>query len=985
MFEDQISPRVYALPPGCNFSNEFVTGLLTRMQGKEPVDMARVQIYVNVRSLERDIVSKIIEGGNSFLPKISLITELAHHPALPYIAGPASPFKRRLELAQLVEALLHNDQRFAAYSTRYALASSLEALLDEIQGEGLNVDFIDKAEDYDMSAHWKQSTKFLGIVGQHWVQNAIPGLLGRLRLVVESLTQQWKNNPPENPIIVAGSTGSVGATQLFMRSVAHLPQGAIVLPCYDTDLPNTVWRNLDGKNSSTDHPQYRHKILIDRLGIEPDQVPLWQYQPDVNQSRNKLVSLALRPAPYTDHWLEEGPRLKNISSATKNITLINASTEREESVAIALIMRRAVENDQNAALVTPDRKLVRQVKVVLDKWSLKPTDSRGESYIHSVHGRYLTHIANMMGKKVTAVDLIILLQHPYTNSGGDRELHCQLTDSLNVHLRKSGIALVTRKLIRKWIVQLKEPVEEWMKWHLNMLDMIECIRPCPLFDMIDWHEDLAERIALGTSDQPTNLLWDQDNSACRHGKQIFQMIRREANDAGNVTPQDYAQLFFETIRNDHIYANKEQHPNIKIWNTEDARMQKPDIVIAGRLNEGSWPASLSPDPWINRQMRKKMGLSLPEGRIGLSANDFQQVVSVENVVLTQNQGSTIEPAVTSRWLTRLTGLLDGIGLKGKTALASMQERGDYWIKLAREMESPSRKIPSAKRPAPQPPIEARPRSLALTQVKTLITDPYVIYARNILQLNPIPHLNSGLKFWLRGNVLHRIMYKFISQFHDVSIEKQKDILDEIAKKEFNNIEEAEPFIKRLWLKSFLNISEEIAESELENRKNEIPDELEKKGSCYIEEIDFTLDARIDRLDLVNGTEATWNLYDYKSGDPPSLKSVQNYDMQLPLAALMVENGIFTEGEKGVVNEIGYIQIGNKFEKKNIKPKELSVNDFVMDAWLSFVTLIQEYNDEGKAYESRKVPDWIKYASDYDHLARYGEWEDYDKPEKGDVF
>ena len=86
-----------------------------------------------------------------------------------------------------------------------------------------------------------------------------------------------------------------------MRAVATLPQGAIVLPGFDFDMPNHVWDTLDGdKGVAEDHPQFRFRKLMSMLELERKDVKTWGNTPAPNPARNALVSLSLRPAPVTD-------------------------------------------------------------------------------------------------------------------------------------------------------------------------------------------------------------------------------------------------------------------------------------------------------------------------------------------------------------------------------------------------------------------------------------------------------------------------------------------------------------------------------------------------------------------------------------------------------------------------------------------------------------------------------------------------------------
>ena len=63
-------------------------------------------------------------------------------------------------------------------------------------------------------------------------------------------------------------------------------------------------------------------------------------------------------------------------------------------------------------------------------------------------------------------------------------------------------------------------------------------------------------------------------------------------------------------------------------------------------------------------MRDKAGLLLPERRIGLSAHDFQQAIGAPEVWLTRATRSDDAETVPSRWLNRLTNLLQGLPDQG---------------------------------------------------------------------------------------------------------------------------------------------------------------------------------------------------------------------------------------------------------------------------------------------------------------------------------
>ncbi|HCC96947.1 MAG TPA: hypothetical protein DEQ69_06035, partial [Rhodobacteraceae bacterium] len=58
--------------------------------------------------------------------------------------------------------------------------------------------------------------------------------------------------------------------------------------------------------------------------------------------------------------------------------------------------------------------------------------------------------------------------------------------------------------------------------------------------------------------------------------------------------------------------------------------------------------------------------------------------------------------------------------------------------------------PVALRPAPAPPKAMRPQKLSVTEIKTLIRDPYAIYAKHVLGLRPLEPIEPVPDARLRG-------------------------------------------------------------------------------------------------------------------------------------------------------------------------------------------------------------------------------------------
>ena len=404
----------------------------------------------------------VIQGGTA---RNILARDCAFHwefRGLPGVAQDAAlppaipPLRRRLELAKVVSGLLEAQPDLAPRAALYDLSDSLAKLMDEMQGEGVLPEAISRLDVSNHSAHWSRTQRFLQIISPYFADTSAPDTEARQRMAVLRLAEKWQAKPPAWPVIVAGSTGSRGTTALLMQAVAGLPQGALVLPGYDFDLPAPVWNQLSDVMTSEDHPQYRFRHLLDILQKTPGDVQPWRNVPPPDAARNKLVSLALRPAPVTDQWLVEGPGLPDLATATQDVTLLEASSARIEALSIALILRDAAQAGTTAALISPDRNLTRQVTAALDRWGIVPDDSAGRPLALTPPGRFLRHIVGLMGRKLTSDALLAVLKHPLALSGSERGLHLRLTRELELRLRRKGPAFPDGQTLRDWASTRKD-------------------------------------------------------------------------------------------------------------------------------------------------------------------------------------------------------------------------------------------------------------------------------------------------------------------------------------------------------------------------------------------------------------------------------------------------------------------------------------------------------------------------------------------------
>ena len=973
---DRPGPRIFGLPPGTDFPRELLIGLEQRLAEHPPEDWARVEIYVNTRRMQRRLIALFAEGPPRLLPRIRLVSELGQGAPMADLPPPVSALRRRLELSQLVAGLLQRQPDLAPSAAIYDLSDSLAALMDEMQGEGVPPRALQELDLSHLSAHWERTRCFLSIVERFFGDDALDKE-AHSRLAAERLTRLWQVAPPSHPVIVAGSTGSRGATALFMEAVARLPQGAVVLPGFDFDQPESVWSAMDDAMTAEDHPQFRFRKLTEAMGAKPADVRCWNDTArPANPERNRLISLALRPAPVTDQWLDEGRNLHGVDTATARMTLIEAPSPRAEALSIALRLRQAAEDGVTAALITPDRMLTRQVTAALDRWGIEPDDSAGLPLQLSAPGRFLRHVAALFGQRLTAEALLALLKHPLTSSSkGLRGPHLLWTRELELHVRRVGLPFPLGSDLIHWAEAGTDGRADWARWLAGLLDGLAEIGPRPLCDHIAHHQALAEALASGADAAGSGDLWDKP--AGKEAQKAVADLVAEAPHGGTLSPGDYGDLFRSVLNRYEVHDPIQPHPRIMFWGTLEARVQGADLVILGGLNEGSWPAMPPPDPWLNREMRRDVGLLLPERRIGLAAHDFQQAIAAPEVFLTRAIRDAEAETVPSRWLNRLTNLLNGLsGQNGAEALAQMRARGREWLALATTLEEPEARQDPAPRPSPRPPVPVRPNRLSVTRIQTLIRDPYAIYARYVLNLNPLDPLWQEPDAPLRGTILHKVFERLLRGGVNPDPAQAKADLLAIADEVFES-DAPWPAARRMWRARLARVADWFLTGETERQAHAHWIALERKGAVHLPD-GFMLTAEADRIDQRD--DGRLIIYDYKTGTPPTLTQMKELDKQLLLEAAMAERGGFEGLAPAPVDHVAYIGLG---ASPKIVVNALE-NGLVDETWADLAALIERYHARDQGYTARRVIFSREEVTDYDHLSRYGEWDESQAPQPVEV-
>lgn len=981
-FAPSAAPRVFGLPPGIDFLGALIEGIEARLPpgdlfGPDPLALAQVEIWVNTRRAARALSERMARGGPRLLPRIRVASDLVDAALAPLdLPEPVPPLRRKLELARLVRGLTASAPDLAAGSAVFDLADSLAALLDELQDAGLSPTVLSSVDAAEHAAHWQKSLEFLQLISGYLAAAGRGDGPARLRAAAEALAARWAVAPPAHPVIVAGSTGSRGAMRVFMAAVARLPQGALVLPGLDPDLPPQVWERLGRDDAgASDHPQHGFRRLGEAIGFDPAAVPAWCPTSPPAPERNRLVSLALRPAPVTDQWREEGARLSGtLATACARLDWIEAPDARREALAIALALREAAETGARAALVTPDRTLARRVAADLARWGIIPDDSAGRPLGLTPPGTLLRLLAGLIGRELTPAELLALLKHPLVASApGSRGPHLRLTSSLERACLRGGPPWVQWDALAAWAATEDGAGEDsatqvWIGWLRAALAPLAAATPRPLAAHLASHRAAAEAVAAGPAGGGGHGLWEREAGV--EAAALLALAEAEADAGGDLTPADYRGLFQSLLIGRDVPEDAPvTHPGIAIWGTLEARVQFADVLVLGGLTEGVWPRLPTADPWLGRGLRRIIGLPSPEERIGLSAHDFQQAMGARRVVVSRALRDAEAPTVASRWLLRLENLLLGLGPEGDDALAAARARGRRLVQIAARLDEPEARVPAAARPAPRPPAAARPRELSVTQVETLIRDPYAIYARKVLGLRPLDPPGRRPDALSRGIVIHAALDDFVTATLEALPEDAAALYRHTIERALER-NAPWPAVRAIWTARLTRAARWFLEGETARRARGEPGRREVTGRREVPGLAhaFAVTARADRVDLMPDGRVA--IYDYKSGNAKSEAEIAAFHLQLPLEAAIAAAGGFDGLPPAEVAHLELLFFGNR-ETRSIDLETLTLT------WDRFAELVAHYQAPDTPFVARLRPQKISWAGEYDHLSRKGEWSDGD--------
>ncbi|MGJ8528580.1 double-strand break repair protein AddB [Maritalea sp.] len=1000
--------KLFSIAPHAPFLPTLATALmagdlLPNWPRDDPFWLSDITIYVPTKRARLALIDELLElnAGSQLLPNIFTLGE-GDDAENAFFTDPdvdsfnvTSKLYRTTILSQLIEKWAAVAQKtgqpgFSSPPSMVeilAMAQSLGGLIDDFLTEEIRFDRIKQLVPEELAENWQQTLQFLEIAFEAWpahlaeVGQIDAALLRRQRF--DFASQSLPIRYGDRPVIAAGSTGSVPATARFLAAISKLNNAAIVLPGFDVAMSANEHEHLiDPDNECHAHPQYGMAKLLRKIGEGPAAV---QALGKENSARSTILNATLARPERTSEWHQDRAKITDdrMDQALEHLGILALDNMDHEARAIALAAREAVEKNQNVGIISPDRDLARRIKVELERFDIVIDDSAGMPLSQSPAGRWLRQLLAALQSNFKPVDLVAFLANRNVRLGRTRSEISRLRELLDVSTLRGTRGLNGLQGLRELIADNVEgklkrtprKLKDEEAFALtNLLDDIEAaISPVCDDGETVWNisklarniPELVQNICgtdaaqSGMFQGVTELLqWAEDLARCTH----FSPTSRPADVIASIN------LLMQNIT---VRPPETTRQDVQIWGRIEARLLQADLMILAGLNEGVWPEIAEPGPWLSRGMKLGLNLDPPERKVGLAAHDFLMGMGANKLLVTYAKRRGTSPADPSRFIQRLEAFL------GEDHTKALYEKTKYFHTLLIDLdgvENPK----LASRPLPQPFANIRPKRLSITEIETLIRDPYAIYAKHVLGLKKLRALGAAPDAAERGDLIHDVLGKFVEQGHDFTAPDAHDQLMQLAQVVYQRLDDVADR-RDIWLRRFSSIAEKVIAFEVERNPKIEQRFAEKFGQVALpigSEM-FEIYGYADRIDILKGNGA--ELIDFKTGSIPKPKEMQNFlSPQLPMEAIIARHAGFDDVPKTDADALTYIKLShgpNPFGVTNFAAGKLSLESLIDDYWRHFSSFaeVMLMRDETAMAAQLLPKENQHFAGDYDHFARQKEW------------
>lgn len=697
----------------------------------------------------------------------------------------------------------------------------------------------------------------------------------------------------------------------FAQTLAALPAGTHIYVAADLAMPATErrWLHelikrdqltllLQGQATrSTDyHPDRPVAVVLNGLGLSPPPAASTDAYGELldNIFRNDGAPLGMRAHEFAAHH----PR----SPAHDRLALYIANDLEQEAQAVELQVRRwLIAGARDVAIVTPDRKLARRVRALLERANVALADYAGWALSTTSAATALARWLECCERHFAYAPLLDFLKSPFVSLGMDSDSYARAVRSLEHDIiRRHGIRSGLGRYLATWrrrtaaavsdagVDRLLERLAHAAEPIQRLLRDADTHTPAAFLDAI---HDGMERLSL--------LSPLQHDLAGRELLAILDHMRSAPT--LHRTRLTYASFrrWLERELERRRFRPPAVDAHVRLLSAPESSYCQFDAITIAGCTADQMPGKTALPPFFNETIRRNLGLPAAVDRMSQALYDFRRLLqAAPKVLLSYRRHEGREPKLPSPWIQRLTAF-------HQAAYGPIDDDD-----LSRLLRNPATRLAHREQPLPTAATMPTPR-VPPTQLPThwtasahqrLLDCPFQFYTADVLRLVKLDVVPEEIERSHYGERVHRILHAFhhglpglpgpwTGPLTDATRAEAERLLDDIARAVFAG-EIQEHFSSRAWLYHWQAIIPAYIDwwgRHCGAGCQVAASEVKVERTIYIDNRPLVLKGRIDRID--DGPNGKVIL-DYKTGQVPDPESTLNGEQcQLGFYTLLIDTTV----------------------------------------------------------------------------------------------
>lgn len=913
--------NIYKLDSKRDFINIVVRFVSERFHGS----FDKVKILLPSGVLCSKMQEAFIKSrGATILPTIQTFSQLTaeSHEAFKV---PSSSFGT---LDHIEEKIILGDIISAYEGLDYNLINSikfapkLSHLFYELESNNIQIDDLEGIAGLQLAEHWENIHNFIKYSYQEWHKIlSMRNVASRARYDQEmfgSEIARLKANKDE-VIITAGVVGTNKQNTQFLRELANLPSGYVILPpcpgvMSSGQNKDNIYKNLSNNNDiGPNHAFFFINQFVQEICKEgqilhnmpiPENTIL-----DRDDARHQAKTQLL------NHFINSDGNVSNLNGINKKIEQKGDSNFQydpvryvkfedvfDEADFIADTCLKIISESQkdSIAIIIPNDQNKKIYIDSLDKHNLIYDDLTGEDVVSNPAISLFMDLANFLCRTFNIKYFFKLLSNPEIFQNEESTKNVVLLK--NIILKKnrfvSNLQQIEELLESEKNEDEQRDLQSWFKEIRELFDQIKHNR------FNDILREVIERLELLNPS-----IWSKYEDL-----KIAETIS-EIYGYGWQKPiskiEDFPELFKSFISGAKSFSSKEisAKSNITIAKASDTSLINYDHVFLVDFREGNYPPRKVENPWLNKQMQEELSLSFAARVIISNLYNLYLNLHSDNIYISwsQKQLSSSE-LLESSVINRLKLVAGNKFIKEYIPLRDLSIQNTDMKILGPDIKEGNNSIKEYAHNL------SFPKQISATDIETLIRAPYNFYAKKILGLKSLNKLDDYPTLAEFGNCFHEvaeIFTKDYNKYKEAPFKAKKEAFDAIAS-EIISKAKIPDVTKNIWQIKLNALAPDFIDFENNRQKRSSHVMVEKKGTLKLSIAgkEVNIIAIADRIEIDNQNENKCRILDYKTGAVPTKSDVSSgLSPQLIVESIIMSEGGF-DGIKRDVSSITYVKIAS---------------------------------------------------------------------------